>query len=138
MTSITIEQHTALLVAVDALAEKYAAAIARRDLPSTEHLFKQYNVIRDLLNTAVIEASDASPLWRDSDREDWMRDGSIHLELVADPSVTAHSRPWTFMPGTYVAIETTDEMVAVSPEHLPALIAMLQEVQRRIEAGDAL
>ena len=24
------------------------------------------------------------------------------------------------------------------PEHLPALIAMLQEVQRRIEAGDAL
>ena len=29
-------------------------------------------------------------------------------------------------------------LVAVSPEHLPALIAMLQEVQRRIEAGDAL
>ena len=138
MTSITIEQHTALLVAVDALAEKYAAAIARRDLPSTEHLFKQYNVIRDLLDNATIEAEDASPLWRDSDREDWMRDGSIHLELVADPSVTAHSRPWTFVPGTYVAIETTDEMVAVEPEHLPALIAMLQEVQRRIEAGDAL
>ena len=63
MTTITIEQHTALLVAVDALAEKYAAAIARRDLPSTEHLFKQYNVIRDLLNTAVIytaEAGDAA------------------------------------------------------------------------------
>ena len=29
-------------------------------------------------------------------------------------------------------------LVAVEPEHLPALIAMLQEVQRRIEAGDAL
>ena len=28
--------------------------------------------------------------------------------------------------------------LAVEPEHLPALIAMLQEVQRRIEAGDAL
>ena len=78
---------------------------------------------------------DASPLWRDSDREDWMREGSIHLELVDAPSVAAHSRPCTFLPGTYVAIETTGEMVAVSPEHLPALIAMLTEVQRRI-GGD--
>ena len=77
-------------------------------------------------------------MWRDSDRKGWIKDGAIHLELVDAPSVTAHSRPWTFVPGTYVAIETTDEMVAVEPEHLPALIAMLQEVQRRIEAGDAL
>ena len=53
MTSITAAQHTALLAALDALAEKHAAATARRDLQSTGYLFKQYNVIRDLLNTAV-------------------------------------------------------------------------------------
>ena len=102
---------------------------------------QQYRVVRDLVDHATIEAEDAQTpdapaLWRDSEREDWMREGSIHLELVADPSVTAHSRPWTFVPGTYVAIETTDEMVAVEPEHLPALIAMLTEVQRRI-GGEA-
>ena len=128
MTTITEAQRVALVKAADALwnkAEEY-------------DYYEPYCVVNDLLDNATIEAEDASPLWRDSDREDWMRDGSIHLELVADPSVTAHSRPWTFVPGTYVAIETTDEMVAVSPEHLPALIAMLQEVQRRIEAGDAL
>ena len=128
MTTITEAQRVALVKAADALWDK------SEDLD----YYGPYCIIRDLLDNATIEAEDASPLWRDSDREDWMRDGSIHLELVADPSVTAHSRPWTFVPGTYVAIETTDEMVAVSPEHLPALIAMLQEVQRRIEAGDAL
>lgn len=128
MTTITEAQRVALVKAADALWDK----------AEDFDYYGPYCIIRDLLDNATIEAEDASPLWRDSDREDWMRDGSIHLELVADPSVTAHSRPWTFVPGTYVAIETTDEMVAVSPEHLPALIAMLQEVQRRIEAGDAL
>ena len=139
MITITIEQHTALLAAFDALRDKHVAAAVRRDLQSTEYLNKQYNVVRDLIDHATIEVEDApTPLWRDSDREDWMLDGEIHLELVADPCVTAHSRPWDFVPGTYVAIETTDEMVQVESEHLPALIAMLQEVQRRIEAGDAL
>ena len=132
MTSITAAQHTALLVAVDALAEKYAAAIARRDLPSTEHLFKQYIVIRDFIDNATIEAEDASPLWRDCDREDWKREGPIRLELVDAPYVTAGiSR------GGSVLIDDDSETVAVPPEHLPALIAMLQEVQRRIEAGEA-
>ena len=60
MTSITIEQHTALLAALDALAEKHAAAATRRDLQSTEYLFKQYNVIRDLLDHATIKAGDRS------------------------------------------------------------------------------
>ena len=129
MTTITEAQRVALVKAADALWDK---------AEESDYYDEPYYVVNDLLDNATIEADDASPLWRDSDREDWMRDGSIHLELVADPSVTAHSRPWTFVPGTYVAIETTDEMVAVSPEHLPALIAMLQEVQRRIEAGDAL
>lgn len=133
MTSITAAQHTALLDALDALREKYLEACRRGDLESEAYFDQQYRVVRDLV---TIEASDPTPLWRDSDREDWMRDGSIHLELVAAPSVTAHSRPYTFLPGTYVAIETTDEMVAVSPEHLPALIAMLTEVQRRI-GGEA-
>ena len=127
MTTITEAQRVALVKAADALWDKAEESDYYYDEP--------YYVVNDLLDNATIEAEDASPLWRDSDREDWMRDGSIHLELVADPSVTAHSRPWTFVPGTYVAIETTDEMVAVEPEHLPALIAMLQEVQRRI-GGD--
>ena len=59
MTSITIEQHTALLAALDALREKHLAAATRRDLQSTEYLFKQYNVIRDLLNTAVTYTAEA-------------------------------------------------------------------------------
>ena len=60
MTSITAAQHTALLAALDALREKHLAAATRRDLQSTEYLFKQYNVIRDLLNTAAIEEGDAA------------------------------------------------------------------------------
>ena len=137
MTSITAEQHTALLDALDALAEKRAAATARRDLQSTEYLFTQYNVIRDLLDHATIEAGDAQtpdapPLWRDCDREDWRREGPIRLELVDAPYVTAGiSR------GGSVLIDDDSETVAVPPEHLPALIAMLQEAQRRIEAGEA-
>ena len=59
MTSITGQEHTALLAALDALAEKHAAATARRDLQSTGYLFKQYRVVRDLLNTAVIYTAEA-------------------------------------------------------------------------------
>ena len=132
MTSITIEQREALVAAMDALLDKRRDSLTER---AKRGYGDQWLTLHHFLEATTIEDAptpDASPLWRDSDREDWMRDGSIHLELVADPSVTAHSRPWTFVPGTYVAIETTDEMVAVEPEHLPALIAMLQEVQRRI------
>ena len=135
MTTITEAQRVALVKAADALWDKVTDADTDEE---SDYYDEPYYVVNDLLDNATIEAEDASPLWRDSDREDWMRDGSIHLELVADPYVAAHFGPYTFLPGTYVAIETTDEMVAVSPEHLPALIAMLQEMQRRIEAGDAL
>ena len=143
MTSITAAQHTALLDALDALREKYLAAATRRDLQSTEYLFKQYNVIRDLLDHATIKAGDAPtpdapPLWRDRDREDWMREGSIHLELVDAPYMAVAINPAWIESGTSLMVEDADEMVAILPEHLPALIAMLQEVQRRIEAGDAL
>ena len=142
MTSITAAQHTALLAALVALVEKRAAAATRRDLQSTEYLFKQYNVIRDLLDHATIEAGDAQtpdapPLWRDRDREDWMRDGSIHLELVDAPYMAVAINPAWIESGTSLMVEDADEMVAILPEHLPALIAMLTEVQRRIEAGDA-
>ena len=206
MISITIEQHTALLAAFDALLEKHLAAAVRRDLQSTEYLDKQYNVIRDLIDQATIEVEDAQtpddgsfneflvgtvywlyvdfeeriskregvearpfdvrlefkkelgrlfsllapltpttvaaeagdaptpdapPLWRDSDREDWMNDTVLHLELVDAPYVTAcHWR------GGSVLIDGDSESVAVEPKHLPALIAMLQEVQRRI-GGEA-
>ena len=79
----------------------------------------------------TIEAEDAPALWRDSDREDWMDHTVLHLELVAAPYVTAcHWR------GGSVMVEADDEMVAILSEHLPALIAMLQEVQRRI-GGEA-
>ena len=79
----------------------------------------------------TIEAEDASPLWRDGDHEGWMNDGSIHLELVAAPYVTV-----SVSRGGFVLIDDGTETVAVPPEHLPALIAMLTEVQRRI-GGEA-
>ena len=142
MIALTDEQRVSIAAGATALENLTFA----RYLPDEIHT-RQIGYVatmRDILRTAEDAPREGAPiedvptpLWRDSDREDWMRDGSIHLELVAAPSVTAHSRPYTFLPGTYVAIETTDEMVAVSPEHLPALIAMLTEVQRRIEAGDA-
>lgn len=119
MTTITEAQRVALVKAADALWDRWND--------------ESYYVVNDLLDNATIEAEDASPLWRDSDREDWMREGSIHLELVDAPYITVElSRGWS------VLIEDDPETVTVSPEHLPALIAMLQEVQRRIEAGDAL
>ena len=133
MISITIEQHTALLAAFDALLEKHLAAAVRRDLQSTEYLNKQYDVIRDLIDNATIE--DTNPLWRDSDREDWMLDGEIHLELVAAPYMAVAINP-ALSRLTFVMVQDADEIVAIPPEHLPALIAMLTEVQRRIEAGD--
>ena len=53
MTSITGQQHTALLDALDALREKYLEACRRGDLKSEAYLDQQYRVVRDLLNTAV-------------------------------------------------------------------------------------
>ena len=136
MTTLTAEQHTALLDALDALREKYLAAWCRGEVKSMEYLDQQYRVVRDLV---ALPTPDAPPLWRDRPREDWMLDGEIHLELVADPCVTVEINPAWIARGTSVMVEGYDsETVAVSPEHLPALIAMLQEMQRRIEAGDAL
>ena len=129
MTTITEAQRVALVKAADALWDK----------AEDFDYYGPYCIIRDLLDNATIEAEDASPLWRDRPREDWMLDGEIHLELVADPCVTVEINPAWIARGTSVMVEGYDsETVAVSPEHLPALIAMLQEMQRRIEAGDAL
>lgn len=123
MTTITEAQRVALVKAADALWDK----------AEDFDYYGPYCIIRDLLDNATIEAEDASPLWRDSDRKGWIKDGAIHLELVDAPYITVEmSRGWS------VLIDDADETAAVSPEHLPALIAMLQEVQRRIEAGDAL
>ena len=123
MTTITEAQRVALVKAADALWDK----------AEDFDYYGPYCIIRDLLDNATIEAEDASPLWRDSDRKGWIKDGAIHLELVDAPYITVEmSRGWS------VLIDDADETVAVSPEHLPALIATLQEVQRRIEAGDAL
>ena len=60
MTTLTAEQHTALLDALDALEEKTVAAHARDDLESAEYLDEQWNVLRVLVNTATIEAGDRS------------------------------------------------------------------------------
>ena len=129
MTTITEAQRVALVKAADALWDK----------AEDFDYYGPYCIIRDLLDNATIEAGDASPLWRDRDRKDWMLDGEIHLELVADPYVTVAINPAWIDRGTSLMVEDyDDETVTVSPEHLPALIAMLQEVQRRIEAGDAL
>ena len=130
MTTITEAQRVALVKAADALWDKASAADTDEE---SDYYDEPYYVVNDLLDNATIEAEDASPLWRDRDREDWMREGTIRLELVDAPYITVEmSRGWS------VLIDDADETVAVSPEHLPALIAMLQEVQRRIEAGDAL
>ena len=118
MTTITEAQRVALVKAADALWDRWND--------------ESYYVVNDLLDNATIEAEDASPLWRDSDRKGWMRDDTIRLELVDAPHITVEkSRGWS------VLIYEDPETVAVSPGHLPALIAMLQEMQRRIEAGDA-
>ena len=130
MTTITEAQRVALVKAADALWDKASAADTDEE---ADYYDEPYYVVNDLLDNATIEAEDASPLWRDSDRKGWMREGSIYLELVAAPYVTVGvSR------GGFVLIDDGSETVAVSPEHLPALIAMLTEAQRRIEAGDAL
>ena len=129
MTTITEAQRVALVKAADALWDKASAADTDEE---SDYYDEPYYVVNDLLDNATIEAEDASPLWRDSDRKEWMRDDTIRLELVDAPYITVEmSRGWS------VLIDDADETVAVSPEHLPALIAMLQEVQRRIEAGDA-
>ena len=142
MTSITAAQHTALLDGLDALREKYLEACRRGDLNSEAYLDQQYRVVRDLVGNATIKAGDAPTpdapaLWRDSDRQGWMREGSIHLELVDAPYMAVAINPAWIESGTSLMVEDADEMVAILPEHLPALIAMLQEVQRRIEAGEA-
>ena len=130
MTTITEAQRVALVKAADALWDKASAADTDEE---SDYYDEPYYVVNDLLDNATIEAGDASPLWRDSDRKGWMREGSIHLELVADPYVSVvMSRGWS------VLIYDAEETVAIPPEHLPALIATLQEAQRRIEAGDAL
>ena len=123
MTSITEAQRVALVKAADALWDK----------AEDFDYYGPYCIIRDLLDNATIEAEDTTPLWRDSDRKEWMRDDTIRLELVEAPYITVEmARGWS------VLIDDDSETAAVSPEHLPALIATLQEVQRRIEAGDAL
>ena len=143
MTTLTAEQHTALLAGLDALRDKHVAAAARGDLESEAYFDQQYRVVRDLLDHATIEVEaaqtpDAPSLWRDSERKGWMREGSIYLELVDAPYMTVAINPAGIEScALLVVIEDADEVVAVEPEHLPALIAMLQEVQRRI-GGDAL
>ena len=126
MTTITEAQRVALVKAADALWDK--ATFANTD----EEADEAYYVVNDLLDNAIIEVEAAqTPLWRDGDHEGWMSDGSIYLELVAAPYVTAGvSR------GGSVLVDDGSETVAVSPKHLPALIATLQEVQRRI-GGEA-
>ena len=135
MTTITEAQRVALVKAADALWDKASAADTDEE---SDYYDEPYYVVNDLLDNATIEAEDASPLWRDRPREDWMLDGEIHLELVADPYVTVAINPAWIESGTSLMVEDADEMVAILPEHLPALIAMLQEVQRRIEVEAAL
>ena len=128
-------------VAARGAARDAAWALVVRDLISTDHFdvltapMRAVGIDFDALAEAyhaTIEAEetqtpDTPALWRDSDREEWRREGPIYLELVGAPYVTAGiSR------GGTVLIDDDSETVAVPPEHLPALIAMLQEVQRRI------
>ena len=138
MIALTDEQRVSIAAGATALENLTFA----RYLPDEIHT-RQIGYVatmRDILRTAEDAPREGAPiedvptpLWRDSDREDWMRDGSIHLELVAAPSVTVFMRGG----GTFVIIDDDGETMVVRYKHLPALIAMLQEVQRRIEEGDA-
>ncbi len=133
MTTITEAQRVALVKAADALWDKASAADTDEE---SDYYDEPYYVVNDLLDNATIEAEDTTPLWRDSDREDWMLDGEIHLEPVAAPYMAVAINPAWIESGTSVRVWDGDETVAVDPEHLPALIATLQEVQRRI-GGDS-
>ena len=133
MIALTDEQRVSIAAGATALENLTFA----RYLPDEIHT-RQIGYVatmRDILRTAEdAPTPDASPLWRDSDREEGMRDGTIRLGLVDAPYVTVSMRGG----GTFVLIDDDDETVGVRYKHLPALIAMLTEVQRRIEAGDAL
>ena len=138
MTSITIEQREALVAAMDALLDKRRDSLTER---AKRGYGDQWLTLHHFLEATTIEDAptpDAPPLWRDRDREDWMREGSIHLELVDAPYMAVAINPAWIESGTSLMVEDADEMVAILPEHLPALIAMLQEVQRRIEVEAAL
>ena len=133
MTTLTNEQREALVAAMDALLDKRRDSLTER---ARRGYGDQWLTLHHFLESTTIEDAptpDAPPLWRDSDRKGWMRDGEIHLELaegLGAPYVTAEiSR------GGSVFVEDDPETVAVEPRHLPALIAMLQEVQRRIGGG---
>ena len=136
MTSITSEQREALLAALDALLDKRRDSLTERakrgygDQWLTLHYFLEATTIEDA------PTPDASPLWRDCGCDDRIKDGEIHLELVADPDMAVSINPAWIARGTSVLIGDDDEMAAILPEHLPALIAMLTEVQRRI-GGEA-
>ena len=77
--------------------------------------------------------TDASPFWREVQGEGFNSPSkfSLRAEGISTSYVeVGHDR--------FVEIATGDQGVVVYPDEIPALIAMLQEVQRRIEAGDAL
>ena len=138
MTSITSEQREALVAAMDALLDKRRDSLTER---AKRGYGDQWLTLYHFLEATTIEDAptpDAPPLWRDRPREDWMKDGTIHLELVAAPYMAVAINPAWIESGTSLMVEDDDEMVAILPEHLPALIAMLQEVQRRIEVEAAL
>lgn len=134
MTTITEAQRVALTEAETALWSKhYAAANWGDGEDLTDYLFTQYEIIHDLVGNATVEAEDAPPLWRDCYREGWMRDETIHLELAGTPNVTVScNTEWA----ASVMIADNDDSMFVEGKHLPGLIAMLQEVQRRIEGED--
>ena len=131
MTTLTNEQREALVAAMDALLDKRRDSLTER---ARRGYGDQWLTLHHFLEATTIEDAptpDAPALWRDSERKGWMREGRILLELVDAPYVTAGiSRGWS------VVIDDDSETVAVPPEHLPALVAMLTEVQRRI-GGEA-
>ena len=120
MTTITEAQRVALVRAIEALYDKADAADTDEE---SDYYDEAYCIVNDLVDNATIEAT---PLWRDRPREDWMRDDAIRLELADAPYITVERSR-----GLSVLIDDDSEAVSVLPWHLPALIATLQEVQRR-------
>ena len=125
MTTITEAQRVALERAVEALYDK--ADVADTDEES-DYYDEAYCIIRDLVDNATIEASDTTPLWT---TDEW---GALTPVGNPDFSVEYYTMDKY---GTGSALIDMDAVtVPIDAEHLPALIATLQEVQRRI-GGEA-
>lgn len=137
MTSITNEQREALVAAMDALLDKRRDSLTER---AKRGYGDQWLTLHHFLEATTIEDAptpDTTPLWRDRPREDWMKDGDIYLDVEhsADQVSVRYEELEIFGESIYIDGGPGSDGPMFAPAALPALIATLQELQRRLE-GD--